>query len=239
MPCAGRLDQANVMIFGQSAGSASVSLHTTLPASWPYFAKAGMASGEVRTARPPALPAERQRARRLSESPGGGGAAQYATWNAATWADRVAVFPDFALPAMAKELGCSLVSGDLVETCFLAASTSALLQVLITLLICCAVRGVKRWSSTSCFLASALPQVADRSAPTEFLNGSYTRISDTSVTNQFKGAPPFSPTIDCVEIMEASWYQLAKGVVFPGPVLLGSNHGPGRPGRSSALSVSL
>ena len=162
MPCAGRPDQANVMIFGQSAGSASVSLHTTLPASWPYFAKAGMASGEVRTARPPALPAERQRARRLSESPGGGGAAQYATWNAATWADRVAVFPDFALTAMAKELGCSLVSGDLVETCFLAASTSALLQVLITLLICCAVRGVKRWSSTFCFLAaaaSALPQV--------------------------------------------------------------------------------
>jgi carboxylesterase type B len=33
------------MVFGQSAGAASVSIHTVLPQSWPYFHKAGMASG--------------------------------------------------------------------------------------------------------------------------------------------------------------------------------------------------
>lgn len=37
------------MIFGQSAGAASVSLHATLPASWPYFAKAAMSSGAFAT----------------------------------------------------------------------------------------------------------------------------------------------------------------------------------------------
>jgi carboxylesterase type B len=38
-------DPDRVMIFGQSAGAASTSLHTVLPKSWPYFNKAAMDSG--------------------------------------------------------------------------------------------------------------------------------------------------------------------------------------------------
>jgi carboxylesterase type B len=38
-------DNANVMIFGESAGAGSVSNHLTMPRSWPYFQKAGLESG--------------------------------------------------------------------------------------------------------------------------------------------------------------------------------------------------
>ena len=42
-------DPDRVMIFGQSAGAASTSIHTVSPKSWPFFNKAGMNSGAYST----------------------------------------------------------------------------------------------------------------------------------------------------------------------------------------------
>lgn len=46
-----------------------------------------------------------------------------------TWADKVEMYPDFTLEAMAEALGCSMVSGDLLQTCFMRQSTGNLIQL--------------------------------------------------------------------------------------------------------------
>lgn len=45
------------------------------------------------------------------------------------------------------------------------------------------------------------------------LGGQTTQLEDIGTDNQFKGAPPFSPTIDCVEIFAESWYQVMMMII--------------------------
>eukprot|EP01052_Picozoa_sp_SAG31_P038619 SAG31_NODE_5196_length_2683_cov_2.098297_2_plen_406_part_00 len=157
------------MIFGQSAGSASVSLHTVLPASWPYFNKAGMNSGG------------------------------FSLWAAASWPDKVAEYPDYSLPNMTARMqqlsGCD--AG--FEACIVNGSTSDILNL-------GSLNGLA-------YLPDEFGAVRPLPRP----------LGELGIKNQFKDAPVFGPTIDCVELLANPLDELKRGTYFGGPVIIGSN----------------
>ena len=92
-------DPDNVMIFGQSAGAASTSLHTLLPQSYQYFDKAGAASGA------------------------------YTTFSGASWAERMELWPMFSLDAVAARAGCRVEANKthMIEDCLVRADTATVM----------------------------------------------------------------------------------------------------------------
>lgn len=180
-------DPQNVMVFGQSAGAMCTSIHTTLPDSWPYFSKAGMTSGG------------------------------YSTSIAASWAERVALFPDYELTATAARLGCDITGGDLIGSCFLKQSTEQLIEMQNYAAPLHTADGRLTPFLSSDF-SFAWPPVC-----TPALGCHHQKLGKQQA-DPIRPTQVFAPTVDCVVIPAHPW-QLAKaGQLFPGSVLIGSDY---------------
>ena len=208
-------DPDNVMIFGQSAGAASVSIHTVSEASWPYFHKAGAHCIAFQLMQP------RSAFHRMQPSVHGGAdrltrplhsgmdSGGYTLWATATWAEKTAEYQSYTLANMTRRMtaisGCvPSDSANVIEECLLTGSTADVLLL-----------------GTYNGLAYLPNSDGQRvGGPMEELG----------ITNQFKDAPVFGPTLDCVEIKANPLDELKRSESAP-------PHLPAR-GRRPALCVA-